>query len=330
MIKTPIISEDQFKIALKLIKMGEIIVFPTDTVYAIGANIYDEYAVRMINLVKKKSINEPLMLYVDTIEKIKELSSHVPKSAKILMEKFSPGPLTYVLKKSIKIPKFINNNLDTVAIRIPKNKTALNLIRKLKNPLVVSSANLSKRPSSTSFSMALKELNGLVGGIIMPKKNKDSNIGIESTIIEFDSKDNVIILRPGAITKKMIEKVLGSRYKVNYAKETKIDLKKMFSYRLRIPVHTFKRGDNIRKYLKTNTKVLITRDTFKFYFFSFLWDKKNIILFDSLIEYAENLYKELVNAEEKYDQVIVEIVENEELGYAINNRIVKASSNNFM
>ncbi|MCD2331513.1 Sua5/YciO/YrdC/YwlC family protein, partial [Borreliella burgdorferi] len=66
MIKTPIISEDQFKIALKLIKMGEIIVFPTDTVYAIGANIYDEYAVRMINLVKKKSINEPLMLYVDT------------------------------------------------------------------------------------------------------------------------------------------------------------------------------------------------------------------------------------------------------------------------
>ncbi len=228
MIKTPIISEDQFKIALKLIKMGEIIVFPTDTVYAIGANIYDEYAVRMINLVKKKSINEPLMLYVDTIEKIKELSSHVPKSAKILMEKFSPGPLTYVLKKSIKIPKFINNNLDTVAIRIPKNKTALNLIRKLKNPLVVSSANLSKRPSSTSFSMALKELNGLVGGIIMPKKNKDSNIGIESTIIEFDSKDNVIILRPGAITKKMIEKVLGSRYKVNYAKETKIDLKKCF------------------------------------------------------------------------------------------------------
>ncbi len=186
------------------------------------------------------------------------------------------------------------------------------------------------KASSTSFSMALKELNGLVGGIIMPKKNKDSNIGIESTIIEFDSKDNVIILRPGAITKKMIEKVLGSRYKVNYAKETKIDLKKMFSYRLRIPVHTFKRGDNIRKYLKTNTKVLITRDTFKFYFFSFLWDKKNIILFDSLIEYAENLYKELVNAEEKYDQVIVEIVENEELGYAINNRIVKASSNNFM
>ncbi len=112
------------------------------------------------------------MLYVDTIEKIKELSSHVPKSAKILMEKFSPGPLTYVLKKSIKIPKFINNNLDTVAIRIPKNKTALNLIRKLKNPLVVSSANLSKRPSSTSFSMALKELNGLVGGIIMLKKIK--------------------------------------------------------------------------------------------------------------------------------------------------------------
>ncbi len=79
----------------------------------------------------------------------------------------------------------------------------------------------------------------------------------------------------------MIEKVLGSRYKVNYAKETKIDLKKMFSYRLRIPVHTFKRGDNIRKYLKTNTKVLITRDTFKFYFLVFYGIKK--ILYYSIL-----------------------------------------------
>ncbi len=86
------------------------------------------------------------------------------------------------------------------------------------------------------------------------------------------------------------------------------------------------RGDNIKKYLNSHTKVLITKDTFKSYFFRFLWDKKNIVIFDIFKVYAQNLYKELINSEKTYNQVVVEIVENKELGYSINHRIIKVSS----
>ncbi len=196
----------------------------------------------------------------------------------MLIKRFSPGPLTYVLKKSIKISRFVSGNLDTVAIRIPANKIALNLIKASKVPIAAPSANISKRPSATNFEMALKELNGLVRGIIKLEENKDFNIGIESTVIGFDLKDNVIILRPGAITKKMIEKGLQGKYTVNYA-ETKIELEKspgnmIEHYKPKIPVYLFKSQDNIRRYLNKDTKILITKPTLNSYLFNFLWDKK--------------------------------------------------------
>ncbi|MBB6031145.1 L-threonylcarbamoyladenylate synthase [Borreliella spielmanii] len=333
MISTEIISSNQIQKAAKLIKMGELVIFPTETVYGIGANAYNEDAVKMIFLVKKRPIENPLIVHVDTVKKIKELSEYIPKSALMLIKKFSPGPLTYVLKKSIKISRFISGNLDTVAIRIPANKIALNLIKASKVPIAAPSANISKRPSSTSFEMALKELNGLVRGIIKTE-NKDFNIGIESTVIGFDLKDNVLILRPGAITKKMLEKELKGKYTVNYA-ETKIELEKspgniIEHYKPKIPVYLFKSQDNIRRYLNKDTKILITKPTLKSYLFNFLWDKKNIKVFNTLEEYAQNLYKELVNSESSYKQILSEFVKDEGLGYSINNRIKKASSNRFI
>ncbi|OJH14895.1 translation factor Sua5 [Borreliella bissettiae] len=334
MILTEIINRRQIQKAAKLIEMGELVVFPTETVYGIGANAYNEDAVKMIFLVKKRPINNPLIVHVDTVKKIKELSEYIPKSAIMLIKKFSPGPLTYVLKKSIKISRFVSGNLDTVAIRIPANKTALRLIKASKVPIVAPSANISKRPSSTNFEMALKELNGLVRGIIKTEENKEFNIGIESTVIGFDLKDNVLILRPGAITKKMIENELQGKYTVNYA-ETKIELEKspgniIEHYKPKIPVYLFKSQDNIRRYLNKDTKILITKDTLKAYLFNFLWDKKNITVFNTLEEYAQNLYKELVNSENNYKQILSEFLKDEELGYSINNRIKKASSNKFI
>ncbi|WPM05610.1 L-threonylcarbamoyladenylate synthase [Borreliella sinica] len=334
MISTQIIRSNQIHKAAKLIKTGELVVFPTETVYGIGADAYNEDAVKMIFLVKKRPINNPLIVHVDTVKKIKELSEHIPKSALMLIKKFSPGPLTYVLKKSPKISKFVSGNLDTVAIRIPANKIALNLIRASKVPIVAPSANMSKRPSSTNFEMALKELNGLVKGIIKMAGEKDFNIGIESTVIGFDLKDNVLILRPGAITKNMIEKELKGRYSVNYA-ETKMELEKspgniIEHYKPKIPVYLFKSQDNIRGYLNKDTKILITKTTLKSYLFNFLWDKKNITVFNTLEEYAQNLYKELVNSENNYKRILSEFVKDEELGYSINNRTKKASLNRFI
>ncbi len=142
MISTKIIYSSEIQKAAKLIKNGELVVFPTETVYGIGANAYNDDSVKMLYLVKKKAITSPSIVNVDTVAKIKELTEYIPKSALILIQKFSPGPITYVLKKSMKISKFVNGNLDTVAIRIPSNKLALKLLRLSKVPIATLSANI--------------------------------------------------------------------------------------------------------------------------------------------------------------------------------------------
>ncbi|BCR21329.1 L-threonylcarbamoyladenylate synthase [Borrelia miyamotoi] len=331
--KTEIIKHSEIEKAVKFIKTGELVVFPTETVYGIGADAYNDDAVRMIFLAKKRPITNPLIVHVESIEKINELVDYIPKSAMVLMQKFTPGPLTFILKNASKISKFISGGLDSIAVRIPSEPIALKLIQMSGVPIAAPSANLSRRPSATNFEMAIRELNGLVKGII--KKNGESRIGIESTVIGFNSKEDILILRPGSITKEMIEKELKEEFKVEYSTGEKMLSKSpgnlLEHYRPSIPVYLFNSRDNIRWYAtQKDTKVLIMRDTFKSYWFNDLWNMNNICIFNTLEEYAKNIYKIFVESEKTHKQILAEFVTNSQLGYSINNRLKKASLNKFI
>ncbi|AYE36582.1 threonylcarbamoyl-AMP synthase [Borrelia turcica IST7] len=331
--KTEIIEWQDIERAAKYIREGELVVFPTETVYGIGANAYSDDAVRMIFLVKKRPITNPLIVHVDSIEKIRELVEYIPSSALLLMQKFTPGPITFVLKSADKISRFASGGLSSIAVRIPREPIALKLIKMSGVPIVAPSANLSRRPSATSSAMASRELNGLVKGII--KHNGCSNIGIESTVVGFDDKGNVLILRPGSITREKIQEVLKEEFRVDYAvDEERISASPgnlLEHYRPRIPVYLFKKQDNIRRYAADkDTRILIMRDTLNSYWFNRFWNMKNISVYNTLEEYAKNIYKEFVESERVYKQILAEFTHNSELGYSINNRLIKASLNKFI
>ncbi|WKC58270.1 L-threonylcarbamoyladenylate synthase [Borrelia sp. P9F1] len=330
--KTELIESGDIKRAARLIKEGELVVFPTETVYGLGANAYNNEAVGMIFVVKKRPITNPLIVHVDSIEQIRELVSYIPRSAEILMHKFTPGPMTFVLKNAGRVSRLVCGGLSSIAIRIPRDPVALSLIKMSGVPIAAPSANLSKRPSATNFAMANRELNGLVRGII--KHDGRSDIGIESTVVGFTEAGDVLILRPGAVTREAIQESLDQEFSVEHALEGEAAASPgnlLEHYRPRIPVYLFKRQDNIRKYfLNWETKILITRDTLNSYWFGKFRTTENMRVYNTLDEYASEMYKEFVVSERSYRQILAEYTHNSGLGYSINNRLIKASLNKFI
>lgn len=152
------IEKDLIKEAVDVIKHGGLVAFPTETVYGLGANGLDAIAVGKIFTAKGRPQDNPLILHVHSIDQVTELVEEIPEMAKICMEKFWPGPLTILFKKSSKIPSIITAGLDTVAIRMPENNIALELIRLANVPVAAPSANISGKPSPTSASHVIEDL----------------------------------------------------------------------------------------------------------------------------------------------------------------------------
>ena len=204
--KTRIFGAKQVKLAAALIAKGELVAFPTETVYGLGADALNPEAVKKIFVAKGRPSDNPLIVHVTGIEDAKKLA-FVTEKAEKLMKKFWPGPLTIVLKKRQIVPKEVTAGLATVAVRMPKNRIALELIRLSKKPIAAPSANLSGKPSTTSFGHVFDDLNGKVAGII---KSADSEIGLESTVIDLASK-TPLLLRPGAVTFEQLKKKPGKK-----------------------------------------------------------------------------------------------------------------------
>ena len=187
------------------IRNGETVIFPTETVYGLGANAMDEDAAKKIYLAKGRPSDNPLIVHIADIEEVDKIALEVGEKAKKAMENFWPGPLTIILKKKEIVPNVTSGGLSTVAIRMPSNKIANALIRESKTQIAAPSANISGRPSPTKAEHVVKEMSGRVSGIIM---SGDCDFGLESTVVDF-SEDKPMILRPGSITKEMLEEVLG-------------------------------------------------------------------------------------------------------------------------
>ena len=202
----PLLNIVALKKAANILKNDGLVAFPTETVYGLGANALKEEAVKKIYIAKGRPSDNPLIVHIAKKDDIYPLVDSVPKNALILMDKFWPGALTIIFKKSSIIPKTTSGGLDTVAIRMPKNNIALALIKECGFPLAAPSANTSTKPSPTLASHVYKDLNGKIDMII---DGGSCNFGIESTVVEvLDNK--VTILRPGSITKEMLEKFVDN------------------------------------------------------------------------------------------------------------------------
>ena len=187
------------------IRNGETVIFPTETVYGLGANAMDENATKKIYEAKGRPSDNPLIVHIADVEEVDKIALEVGEKARKAMDEFWPGPLTIILKKKEIVPNITSGGLSTVAIRMPSNKIANALIRESKTQIAAPSANISGRPSPTKAEHVVKEMSGRVSGIIM---GGDCDFGLESTVVDF-SEDKPMILRPGSITKEMLEEVLG-------------------------------------------------------------------------------------------------------------------------
>lgn len=203
----------QMKEAAELIRRGEVVAFPTETVYGLGGNGLLEEAVHKIYEAKGRPSDNPLILHVCDMAMTESLVQEIPETARKAMDYFWPGPMTVILPKAEKVPSCVTGGLSTVAVRMPAHKTALRLIQEAKVPIAAPSANTSGRPSPTKAEHVMEDLDGRIPMILDGGAVK---VGVESTIVDF-SEAVPVILRPGRITKMELEKVIGCPVRMNTA-----------------------------------------------------------------------------------------------------------------
>ncbi len=191
--------------AARALRDGKLVAFPTETVYGLGANALDDKAVASIFKAKGRPADNPLIVHVASVEDIVPLTRELPAVAKRLFEKFSPGPLTLILKRSDAVPDLVTAGLDTVAVRIPSHPVARRLIELANVPVAAPSANRSGRPSPTRGWHVEHDLAGRIPYIV---EAGDCEFGLESTVVDVTGEQPVV-LRPGALSHEAILAVTG-------------------------------------------------------------------------------------------------------------------------
>lgn len=203
----------------QILALGGTVAFPTETVYGLGANALSEDAVNSIYLAKGRPSDNPLIVHITNIETLSELVSEVKPYAKLLMSALWPGPITFIFPKRPEISSKVCGGLDTIAVRMPAHKIALELIRLSKKPIAAPSANLSGKPSPTSGRAVIEDLEGRVDCIIV---GENSEVGLESTVLDVTG-DIPVILRPGKVTRERIIELVGACEMDDAIKGDKID-----------------------------------------------------------------------------------------------------------
>lgn len=337
------INEEGIKEAAEEIKKGNLVLFPTETVYGIGANALDAEAVKKIFIAKGRAQDNPLIVHVSSIEMVEKIVKEITPLEKKLMEKFWSGPLTIIFKRKSEkiIPNVVTANLDTVGIRMPSNKIAKKLIQEAGVPIAAPSANISGKPSGTKVDDIIEELDGKVQYIL---DGGFTDIGLESTVIKIDN-EVIDILRPGKITKEELEEVAnqvnidthvlgkveknekvaspGMKYR-HYAPNTKC----MMVYSTNEKEMINKINEITLDMQNENKKVLVLgrKNHIDGYIGKNKWN-----MGEELEEVAKNIFTLLRRVDkEKVDLVIIEGVGEKGLGLAITNRLIRACAYNYI
>jgi L-threonylcarbamoyladenylate synthase len=203
--KTRLCNADDASVreAADILKAGGLVAFPTETVYGLGANAFDASAVLSVFTAKGRPADNPLIVHIHDRNQLDEICD-IPLRAPALMDAFWPGPLTILFPRKSVIPDVVTAGLSTVAVRMPSHPVALSLLRASGLPVAAPSANRSGRPSPTTAMHVLEDMKGIIPMII---DGGACEIGLESTVLDL-SHESPVILRPGGITKPMLESVL--------------------------------------------------------------------------------------------------------------------------
>ena len=322
----------KIKIAAEEIKKGNLVAFPTETVYGLGADAINEKAVAKIFQAKGRPFNDPLIAHIADIKELYRLSRQVPPVALKLAKAFWPGPLTLVLKKSELVSGIVTAGLDTVAVRMPADNIALSLIRESKTPIVAPSANLFGKTSPTTAQHVADDLDGKIEMIIDGGKTK---VGVESTVLDITTRP-VQVLRAGGISLEKLKEVIGQ---VKISKELEIGfrspgmLKSHYSPQAKL-ILVEKKGDTqveeIRRfaseYIAQGFKVgIMAKEENQNKYNGF--EVKVIGKGTELEICATNLFSTLRSFDkEGFEIIIAEGLEEHDLGLAIMERLRKAST----
>jgi len=296
----------------KIIDNNNVIGLPTETVYGLAGNAYSNNSVKKIFKLKKRPLANPLIIHYKNLKDIKK-DAFYNNSLLKLYKAFCPGPITFILKKKqkSKISKIATAGKKTIAIRFPRHKVAQNILKIINKPLAAPSANISTKLSPTCAQDVFEEFGKKIKMILDGGKCK---IGLESTIVDLTEKPS--ILRPGKITKEKIEKILGKKIKIK-KKFKKINAPGQLKlhYSPGIPVEMNKKTINKQQALIGIGKRFKRR---KNYF--------NLSRKGDLKEAAYNLYKTMRKIKKKkFKSIAIIKISNKGIGYAINDRLKKAS-----
>lgn len=310
-----------------IIREGGLVAFPTETVYGLGANGLKEEAVKKIYEAKGRPSDNPLILHVASVEEAKSLWAEESEIANILMKEFWPGPLTIVMKSRDFVPRITRAFLDTVAVRLPDSYEARKIIENAGVAVAAPSANLSGRPSPTSYTHVIDDMEGKIDAIVC---GRDCNIGIESTVVLVED-EKLTILRPGQITKEDIQKALDFHRKKDLTVEAlsneegeqinRAPLSPGMKYRHYAPraKMIIFRGESH----KVDLEVSLREDTLKREGY-----KVGLIDFseESLKDAARLLFARLREMDEQeVDIILAKAVSESGIGFAIMNRMIKSA-----
>lgn len=313
--------------AAALLKQGETVAFPTETVYGLGADATNVEAVAKIFKAKGRPQDNPLIAHVATIEQLKNLVDKLPDYVEDLIKAYSPGPLTYVLPSNGSCALNVTAGLSTIAVRIPDHPVALDILKACNLPIAAPSANISGKPSPTTANHVYEDLNGKIAAIV---DGGATGVGLESTVIECRAED-VVILRPGGITKEQIEKIIlvhdakfkntdqpaspGMKYK-HYSPEMPLWLVEGNAVDIQKVIN--------EEQTKGKKVALLASETI----YQQVNADQRINLGENLEEVANRLYDALRKFKQTdVDLIITEVFPENGIGQAIMNRLRKAMTN---
>ena len=328
-------DQDLISLFATMLADGKTVIFPTETVYGLGANALDEDAATKIYQAKGRPSDNPLLVHVADKEDVYDLVENIDDRAKLLMDKFWPGPLTIVFKKKAIIPDRTSGGLDTVAIRMQSDQVARDLIRQAGVPIAAPSANISGRPSPTKPEHIIRDMDGRVDGILV---GGPCDYGVESTIIDL-SEDLAMVLRPGSITLEMLGEVLG-RVDLDPSLKNKDDNirakapgMKYKHYSPQAQVYIVKADDlegfaeRVDSLCEDNAKKGLKIGVMTMNYDQHSYQAKVFDLGGSDTEVAKNLFDSLISLDrESIDIAYVPYFEERGIGVAIMNRLKKAAA----
>ncbi|MBM4462493.1 MAG: threonylcarbamoyl-AMP synthase [Chloroflexi bacterium] len=314
--------------AAEIIRAGGLVAFPTETVYGLGADALNSRAVKKIFVAKGRPLDNPIIVHIAESGQLKVLADSVSAEAVALAERFWPGPLTLVLKKSARVPDTVTAGQHTVAVRMPGSNVALALIRASGVPIAAPSANLSQRPSGTTGRHVFQDLAGRIDLVL---DAGPVEIGVESTVLDISTQPPTI-LRPGAVTVEDLESILGKVALGGHAellKRSPGTRHRHYSPKAKVTLVAGKSQPEVARLLEQRAAagrkvgvMTLRPDLYR--------GKQGVVvaaMSQDLREYARQMFASLRELDEAgVDEIIVEEVEEKGIGVAIMDRLRRAAS----